>query len=570
MAILSEAKQLLRCGGALYCLALLLRLLFTLSPANTGYIHPDEHFQSVEVVVGDVLGFSTMRTWEWDPENPLRSPTLPLLLYALPALLLHLLDLLLQPLLAGSIFTPALLQVTARLPLFFISLLTDWSVFRLAGHLGTSAKAPLLLLSSSHLMWVYATRPLANNLELAFTSLLLVLTLIPRQERPCIDWSNILPIGAICALATFNRPTFIVFAGWPLVAWFLRGVSSLQDLSSAVTNRLLPLCLATSLPCFAIVFVDSLYFADLTLTKLFTFDLHLGDWKLTPLNFLIFNLTPGNAAQFGSDDRLTHILVNLPLLFGPLALLFWLSLPRLPVKERRILLVLLLSFITPLLAFSLLDHQEPRFLLPLLPSLLLLLNQQQPAITYSPSLILLWLLFNLVAGLFWGLLNQAGLLPLLSQVQNLQLAAPVVHLVLPWAWMAPRLPLMIRPPQVVHIHDWVQKEVSLAEVVATLTNLTSCQSEGVTLLGLPTHLLPAFMELEHNIEVDEVVRVWPHLSLESLVASSSNSQPLNPIAVAVAFINYLATPTEWESPKEGLLSLSLFNVTQSVVCPHNR
>ena len=565
---MTEAKELLTCGGVPYSLALLLRLLFTLLPANTGYIHPDEHFQSVEVVVGDVLGFSTLRTWEWNPENPLRSPTLPLLLYGLPALLLRLLDLLLQPLLAESILTPALLQVTSRLPLFFISLLTDLSVFRLARHLQSSPKQPLLLLASSHLMWVYATRPFANSLELAFTSLLLLLTLLPTQERPGIDWPNILPIGAICALGTFNRPTFIVFAGWPLVAWFLRGVSSLPDLVSAVTKRLLPLCLATFLPCIAIVFVDSLYFADLTLTKIFTFNVLLGDWKLTPLNFLIFNLTPGNAAQFGSDDRLTHILVNLPLLFGPLSLLFWLSLPRL-LKERGTLLVLLLSFISPLLAFSVLDHQEPRFLLPLLPSLLLLLiNQQQPAFSNSFFLLLLWLIFNLVAGLFWGLLNQAGILPLLSQVQNLHLAAPVVHLVLPWAWMAPRLPLMVRPPQVVHVHDWVQKEVSLAEVATTLTNLT-CQSEAVTLLGLPTHLLPAFKELEHKVQLDEVIRVWPHLALESLVASSSTSQPLNPITVTLAFINYLASPTEWGTPKEGLLSLSLFNVTNvDGPCPH--
>ena len=79
--VLSDARQLLRCGGFPYSLALLLRLAFTLMPANTGYIHPDEHFQSVEVVVGDVLGFSTLQTWEWDPDNPLRSPTLPLLLY---------------------------------------------------------------------------------------------------------------------------------------------------------------------------------------------------------------------------------------------------------------------------------------------------------------------------------------------------------------------------------------------------------------------------------------------------------------------------------------------------------
>ena len=107
----------------------------------------------------------------------------------------------------------------------------------------------------------------------------------------------------------------------------------------------------------------------------------------------------------------------------------------------------------------------------------------------------------------------------------------------------------------------------MAEVVSTLTNLT-CQPEAVTLLGLPTHLLPAFRELEHNkVELDEVSRVWPHLSLESLVASSSTSQPLDPITVAVAIINYLISPGEWGSPKEGLLSLSLFNVTNVGPCP---
>ena len=561
--VLPDARQLLRCGGFPYSLALLLRLAFTLMPANTGYIHPDEHFQSVEVVVGDVLGFSTLQTWEWDPDNPLRSPTLPLLLYGLPALLLRLLDLLVSSLLGASIFTPSLLQMMARLPLFVISLATDLSVFQLSRHLQLPSKTALLLLGSSHLMWVYATRPLANNLELAFTSLLLLLTLIPRRERPGVDWSNILPIGAICALGTFNRPTFIVFAGWPLLAWFLRGVSSLKQLASATSKRLMPLCLATLLPCMAIVLLDSLYFADLTLTKLLTLNVFLADWKLTPLNFLIFNLTPGNAAQFGSDDRLTHLLVNLPILFGPLSLLFWLSLPRL-VRKKETLRVLFLSFITPLIAFSLLDHQEPRFLLPLIPSLLLLLSPLS-ALSHFPFL-LLWLLFNLVAGLFWGLLNQAGLLPLLALVQDLHLAAPVIHLVLPWAWMAPRLPLMVRPPQVFQVHDWVQKEVSLSEVETTLKNLT-CQSQAATLLGLPSHLLPAFTELEHNLQLDEVGTVWPHLSLESMVASSSTSQPLNPVTVAVAFINFLASPKDWGSPKKGLLSLSLFHVTNLGPCP---
>lgn len=67
----------------------MLRICFAL--LGTGYIHPDEHMQNGEVTSGesesrvlipatltqkpegDILGYHTIRTWEWSPALPIRS-----------------------------------------------------------------------------------------------------------------------------------------------------------------------------------------------------------------------------------------------------------------------------------------------------------------------------------------------------------------------------------------------------------------------------------------------------------------------------------------------------------------
>ncbi len=47
------------------------RIVMVFMP-QSGYIHPDEFFQSVEVVTGDVLGTDTVRTWEFNVTAPIR------------------------------------------------------------------------------------------------------------------------------------------------------------------------------------------------------------------------------------------------------------------------------------------------------------------------------------------------------------------------------------------------------------------------------------------------------------------------------------------------------------------
>jgi hypothetical protein len=106
-------------------------------------------------------------------------------------------------------------------------------------------------------------------------------------------------------------------------------------------------------------------------------------WKVAPYNFIMYNAVPGNVASHGTHPRYTHFLVNLPLLFGPLAPIFvvsaanWLvdicCLPWTRKPGVRTVYALTLSAgLVPLLVLSLVKHQEARFLLPLLPCVVLM------------------------------------------------------------------------------------------------------------------------------------------------------------------------------------------------------
>ncbi len=43
-----------------------------------------------------------------------------------------------------------------------------------------------------------------------------------------------------------------------------------------------------------------------------------SDWKVTPVQFVLYNAVPGNLDQHGTHPLYLHFLVNIPLLFGPL------------------------------------------------------------------------------------------------------------------------------------------------------------------------------------------------------------------------------------------------------------
>lgn len=77
------------------------------------------------------------------------------------------------------------------------------------------------------------------------------------------------------------------------------------------------------LTCLLLVLFDSFYYGEVTLRKLWDLDLEWSDWKCAPLNFIMYNVVPGNLAQHGSHPFYLHTLVNIPLLFGPLGKVFF-------------------------------------------------------------------------------------------------------------------------------------------------------------------------------------------------------------------------------------------------------
>ena len=101
-----------------------------------------------------------------------------------------------------------------------------------------------------------------------------------------------------------------------------------------------------------------------------------SDWKITPFQFVMYNVVPGNLDQHGTHPRWLHALVNLPILFGPLGICALLSalnyIAEVIMNDwkkkpsvRTVYAMTQFTFIVALALLSVFPHQEPRFLIPL-------------------------------------------------------------------------------------------------------------------------------------------------------------------------------------------------------------
>ncbi len=122
---------------------------------------------------------------------------------------------------------------------------------------------------------------------------------------------------------------------------------------------------------------------------------------ITPLNNLLYNISPSNLAQHGLHPWYQHILVNLPQLLGPAAL---------PLLTRPYLSLRLYSAISGIFVLSIFQHQEARFLLPTIP--LILSSVRLPKRQANLKLwVGSWIVFNLALGTLMGVYHQGGIIP---------------------------------------------------------------------------------------------------------------------------------------------------------------
>ncbi|KAL8617916.1 hypothetical protein ACOMHN_026493 [Nucella lapillus] len=172
--------------------AVALTVMFCLSVLwpQPGYIHPDEFFQSTEIVAGDIFNISHLRTWEFNPDLPLRDITVPYLLYA-PGF--YSLRWVLASLPASHhIVESYALLVVPRLVLALAAVTNLCLVLKLCAFFAVSKGTALWFWLTSYVTWTFLLRPFSNTSETLLFSVVCILLL---DTLPCYRKSQGLAEG---------------------------------------------------------------------------------------------------------------------------------------------------------------------------------------------------------------------------------------------------------------------------------------------------------------------------------------------------------------------------------------
>ena len=166
-------------------------------------------------------------------------------------------------------------------------------------------------------MLTFQIRPFSNSIEAVLVALCFVAfrNFVDARQRRRNVHLHILAV--LFVIGTFTRVTFIAFAlpiGWQIIDRISRS-ARVQPQTSLWRTRarllLLPALIAT-LTSLAFILADTYYFR--------------GDFStlaITPLNFLLYNLSSKNLAEHGIHPRWLHLFVNLPMMVSPP--LLWLA-----------------------------------------------------------------------------------------------------------------------------------------------------------------------------------------------------------------------------------------------------
>ncbi|CAR24718.1 glycosylphosphatidylinositol-alpha 1,2 mannosyltransferase [Lachancea thermotolerans CBS 6340] len=367
-----------------HVLGYLFGLIVALEPS---YIHPDEHFQSLEVMMIKIMGIKGTIPWEFKPESAARS-FVPLYITYGPLLYLN----------------KYILHLSSGVALMYLVRIQNYIVFMYLSKLALQflldskldRKKASFYISTSYIIWAYQTHSFSNSLESII--LLLVLSLFrilikDSSDRSFNHYKTCVVLGILVTLGVFNRITFLAFILLPCVPTFHLFYS--KHLKSLCVSAISFIC-----SCLLFVFLDkTIYGSD--------------DWCVTPLNNLLYNLQDANLAQHGLHPRYTHVLVNVPQMLGPIMVFF--------VSKKQKINLALLSCISGLLILSLFRHQELRFLVPLFPLFCISIDLEKLNTFPYPKLIAkTWVAFNIVFGIIMGSLHQRGVVTAIQRLAEKQ------------------------------------------------------------------------------------------------------------------------------------------------------
>lgn len=438
MGIMTREKV----SWVLYVVLLIFRILAC--PFLVGYVHPDEFFQG-----GQELFFGCPPTipWEFEPSNALRSIFPPTLLTWFPLKIYNWLRLLVKSGLGldemsvgmGGL-TGTEVLIVPRISCSVFSVLTVdwavWSIYKSVHKQNTRAitsgvPIPVLLLASAWPTLIMLTRPFSNSLETYILALLMatVLTIEVNDKhefshKSSIDLNFCCKVGTVCALGIFTRFTFVFFAFPVLLVLLNYLVRSFGIRQGTIWKKLGWMGISFLFVALGIVWADTSFFSSRVIEEKTSSLGHSNlqsmfdnrSFVLTPFNALAYNSKVSNLQDHGLHPRWTHALVNMLIMYGPLALAIYFligtTLWKYPSQTATIISCNFTSMaacavvVFGLGFLSIAPHQEPRFLLPLLVPLVLL--GEKPIRRYPTVGAVVWALFNLILFILFGVLHQGG------------------------------------------------------------------------------------------------------------------------------------------------------------------
>ncbi|KAH7928353.1 glycosyltransferase family 22 protein [Leucogyrophana mollusca] len=505
-----------------YACLWIIRIYFALW--GTGYIHPDEHMQNGEVSAGDVLGYHTLKTWEWTPSFPLRSIVPPFVTTGIPFSLSNLLY--------GEHLQPDVIFRTGRILFLGLSMLLDYSLTNLIPD-PNDRRLGLLLLASSHAMHTFQVRPFSNSIEAVLVAICLVLlrqvvSIIPdsASKRP----TRALHLLAILfATGTFVRPTFPIFGlpvAYQVILWSIRAASRTPERGktfqySSWLRLVAPPLVTSILTSLSFIGVDSMYFR--------------GDFKdvvATPLNFFLYNLSQDNLSEHGLHPRWLHLFVNLPMIVGPWVLLLalrtaWQYTTTFDARTGRkidsatqiINKTIVHMTVLSMSALSIQPHQEPRFLTPLLLPIIILVSNSGQIVRAGRTFWWTWAVSNIALAIVFGVLHQGGVVPSLLHLRGRLASATSsqgIHFIYWKTYMPPRHLLGIRQQDYLsglfRITDLAgAPRNDLVKVVLSDTQRAIYMVTPIAMHSTLPEAVSRCMTLEH--------RMFPHLDLDHIPES---------------------------------------------------
>ena len=380
---------------------------------------------------------------------------------------------------------------TLRILMFVLNfVLEDWALHELLP-VPRERTIAIVLVASSYVTWTFQTHTFSNSIETLLVLWTLVLVRRIRDNKERSMFNCCCGLSFIGLLGMFNRITFPAFLLIPAV----------QLIPHLFVRPLrIPIILLSGLLFLAIgITMDTEHYTgvrpglrDLYSTAVFT-----------PWNNLAYNLDSTNLAEHGLHPFWQHFVANLPQLLGP-------AFPLMIFSSRKDFLFW--SAITGIVILSCFRHQEPRFLLPAVPLILSSIKLQMKAVRFW---VVLWIVFNALAGLIFGVYHQGGVIPAqtwLSKQDNLTQ-------VLWWKTYSP--PRWLLDGNNEHVVTTDLMGVSVDSMIERLTKLSTCGSNaGKTKLVAPASAsaLDAHTQSgsQEALTFQEMWRYRQHVGLDDL------------------------------------------------------